>query len=86
MNTGNIIALLILTFVDKVISLFFNTLSRFVIVFLSRSKCLLISGLQSLSTVILDPRKIKSVINSIFSPSVFHEVMGLESNFVNSFN
>ena len=86
MTTGNIIALLILTFVDKVISLFFNTLSRFVIVFLSRSKCLLISGLQSVSTVILDPRKIKSVINSIFPPSVFHEVMGLESNFVNSFN
>ena len=64
------------TFVGKVISLLFNTLSRFVIVFLPKSKCLLISWLQSLTTVILDPKKIKSVTVSIVSPSIYHEVMG----------
>ena len=51
-------------------------LSRFVIAFLPRSKCLLISCLQSLSIVILEPKKIKSVIASTFSPSICHEVMG----------
>ena len=58
MTTGKTIALTRWTFVSKVMSLLFNTLSRFVIVFLPRSKCLLISWLQSLSTVILEPKKI----------------------------
>ena len=63
------------TFVSKVMSLLFNTLSRFVIAFLPRSKCLLISWLPSLSTVILEPKKRKSVTTSTFSPSICHEVM-----------
>ena len=67
--------LTIWTFVGKVIYLLFNTLSMFVIVFLSRSKCVLISWLQSLSSVILEPKKIKFGMVSIFSPSIFHEVM-----------
>ena len=58
------------------ISLLFNTLSRLVIDLLPRSKHLLISWLQSLSAVILEPKKIKSVTVSIFSPSICHEVMG----------
>ena len=57
-------------------SLLFSTLPGFVIGFLSRSKCLLISWLQSLSAVILEPKKRKSVIVSTFSPSIFHEMMG----------
>ena len=56
--------------------LLFNTLSRFVIAFLPRSKHLLISWLQSLSAVILEPKKIKSVIVYIVSPSICHKVMG----------
>ena len=64
------------TFVGKVISLLFNMLSVLVIAFLPRSKRLLISWLQSLSTVILEPKKIKSVTVSIVSPSICHEVMG----------
>ena len=76
MTTGKTIALTIQTFVSKVMSLLFNTLSRFVIAFLPRSKCLLISWLPSLSTVILEPKKRKSVTTSIFSPSIWHEVMG----------
>ena len=63
-------------FVGKVMSLLFNMLSRFVITFLPRSKCLLIPWLQSLSTVILEPKKIQPVPVSIVSPSVCHEVMG----------
>ena len=59
MTAGKIIALTILTFVGKVMSLLFNTLSRLVIAFLPRSKCLLISCLQSPSAVILKPKKIK---------------------------
>ena len=66
MTTGKIIALTIQTFVGKVISLFFNTLSRFVIAFLPRSKHLLISWLQLPSTMILEPKKIKSVTVSLF--------------------
>ena len=62
-------------FVGKVMSLLFNMLSRFVIAFLPRSRCLLISWLQSPSTVILEPKKIKSVTVSIVSPSICHEVM-----------
>ena len=61
MTTGKTIALTRWTFVSKVMSLFFNILSRLVITFLPRSKCLLIHGLQSLSAVILEPKKIKSV-------------------------
>ena len=57
-------------------SLLFKMLSVFVIAFLPRSKCLLISWLQSLSTMILEPKKIKSVIVSIVSRSICHEVMG----------
>ena len=57
-------------------SLLFNTLSRFVIAFLPRSKCLLISWPQSPSTVILEPQKLKSLIVSIVYPSICHEVMG----------
>ena len=57
----------------------FNMLSRFVISFPPRSKHLLISWLQSLSTVILEPKKIKSVTVSTFSPSIYHEVMGLDT-------
>ena len=55
---------------------FFNMLSRFVIAFLPRSKCLLISWLHSPSAVILEPKKVKSVTVSIVSPSLCHEVMG----------
>ena len=64
------------TFVGKVMSLLFKMLSRLVITFLSRSKWILISWLQSPSAVILEPRKIKSVTVSTISPSIRHEVMG----------
>ena len=76
MTTGKTIALTRWTFVGKVISLPFNTLSRLVITFLPRSKRLLISWLQSPSAMILEPKKIKSVTVSIVSPSICHEVMG----------
>ena len=76
MTTGKTIALTTWTFVGKVISLLYNTLSRFVIAFLPKSKCLLISQLQSPSAAILEPKKIKSVTVSIVSPSICHEVMG----------
>ena len=72
MTTGKTIALIIKTFVSKLISLFLNTLSRFVIFFLPRSKHLIISWLQSPSAVILEPRKIKS---DTVSPSICHEVL-----------
>ena len=75
MTTGKTTALNIRTFVGKMMSLLFNTFSRFVTVFLPRSKRLLISWLQSLSAVILEPKKMKSVTVPIFSPSVCHEVM-----------
>ena len=74
MTTGKTIALTIVIFVGKVMSLFFNMLSRFVIAFLSRSMCLLISWLQSPFAVILEPKKIKSITVSIVSPSICHEV------------
>ena len=67
MTVGKTIALTIWTFVGKVMSLLFNTLSRFVIAFLPRSKSLLILWLQSPSVVILEPKKIKSVTASTFS-------------------
>jgi len=79
MTTGKTIALTRRTFVGKVISLIFNMLSRFVIPFLPRSKHLLISWLQSPSTVILEPRKIKSLTVSIVSLSIYCEVMGSDS-------
>ena len=76
MTTGKTTALTRWTFVSKVMSLLSNTLSRLVIAFLSRSKCLLISWLQSPSAVILEPPKIKSVTVSIVYASICHEVMG----------
>ena len=76
MTTRKTIALTKWTFVDKVMSLLFNMLSRLVITFLPRSKCLFISLLQSPSAVILEPQKIKSDTVSTVSPSISHEVMG----------
>ena len=76
MTTGKTIALTRQIFVDKVVSLLFNMLSRLVITFLSRSKHLLISWLQSPSAVLLEPKKIKSVT---VSPSICHEVMGQDA-------
>ena len=76
MTTGKSIALTRWTFVGKLVSLLFNKLSIFVIAFLPRSKCLLISWLQSLSAVTLEPKKIKFLTLSIISPSIYHEVMG----------
>ena len=75
-TTGITIALTRWTFVGKVMSLHFNLLPRLVIAFLPRSKHLLISWLQSLSAVILEPKKIKSATVSTVSPSISHEVMG----------
>ena len=76
MTTGKTIALTRWTFVGKVMFLLSNMLSRFVITFLPRSKCLLISWLQSPSAVILEPKKIKSVTVYIFSPPIYHDLMG----------
>ena len=76
MITGKTIALTRRTLVGKVMSLLFNMLSRLVITFLPRSKCLLISRLQSPSAVILEPQKIKSDTVSTVSPSISHEVIG----------
>ena len=76
MSTGKTIALTIQTFANKVMSLLFNMLSRLVITFLPRSKCILISWLQSPSAVILEPKIIKSVTVSIVSPSICYEVVG----------
>ena len=78
MTTGKPIAFTGQTFARKVMSLLFNILSRFVIAFLPRSKCILISWLQSSSAVILEPKKMKSVTVSVVSPSICHEVMGLD--------
>ena len=79
MTTGKTIALTRQTFVDKVMSLIFNMLSRLVITFIPRSKRLLISWLQSPSAVILEPPKIKSDAVSIVFPSISCEVMGLDA-------
>ena len=76
MSTGKTIALTRWTFLGKVMSLLLNMLSRLVIAFLPRSKCLSISWLQSPSAVILESKKIRSVTVSIVSPSICHEVMG----------
>ena len=79
MTTGKTIALTRRIFVGKVMSLLFNMLPRLVITFLSRSKRLLISWLQSPSAVILEPRKIKSDTVSTVSPSISHEVIQLSN-------
>ena len=79
MTTGKTIDLTRQTFVGKVMFLLFNMLFRFVIAFLPRSKRLLISWLQSPSAVILEPKKIKSLIVSIVFPSICHEVVGLDA-------
>ena len=79
MTTGETIALTRWTFVGKEMSLLFNRLSRFAIAFLSKSKRLLMSWLQSLSAVILEPPKIKFLTVSIVSPSICLEVMGLDA-------
>ena len=78
-SKGKTITLTRQTFVGKVMSLLFNMLSRLVITFLPRSKCLLISWLQSPSALILEPRKIKSATVSTVSPFICHEVMGLDA-------
>src|SRR5574341_883786 len=79
MTTGKTIALTRQTFVGKVMSLLLNMLSSLIITFLLKSKCLLISWLQSPSAVILEPPKIKSATVSTVSPSSSHEVMGLDA-------
>ena len=79
MTTGKTIPSTRQTFVGKVTSLLFIMLSRFVIAFLPRSKHLLISWLQSPPTVILEPKKIKSVTVANFSASICHEVVGLDA-------
>ena len=76
MTTGKTIALKRWTFVDKVMFLLFNMLSRLVITFLPRSKRLLISWLQSPSAVILEPKNIESATAPTVSLSICHEVMG----------
>ena len=79
MTLGKTIVLTIWTFVGKVMSLLFNMLSMFVIAFPPRSKCLLTWWLQSLSAVILEPKKIKFATVSIVNPSICYEVMGLDA-------
>ena len=79
MTTGKIIALTRWTVVGKVIYLLLKMLSRLVIAFLPRSKCLLISWLELPSAVILEPKKIKSVTVSVVSPSISYEVMGSDA-------
>ena len=81
MTTGKTTTLTIWFLVGKEMSLLFNTLSRFVIAFLPRSKCLLISWLQSPSAVILEPKKIKSVTVSAVSPSICHDLSFLNVEF-----
>ena len=78
-TTAKTIALPIGTFVGRIMSLLLNTLSRFVIAFLPRSNHLLISWLQSPSTLILKPKNRKSVTNYNFSPPIFHVVMELDA-------
>ena len=74
MTTGKTIALTTQTFVGKLMSLLFNMLSRLLIDLLPKSKCHLISWLQSPSAGILEPKEIKSVTVSIVSPSIYHEL------------
>ena len=86
MTTGKTVALTRQTFVGKVMSLLFNMPSRFVIIFLPRSKPVLISWLPSPSAVILEPKKRKSVTVSTVSPSICHEVMGPDAMILVFFN
>ena len=86
MTTETTTALTSWTFVGKVMSLLFNTLSRFVIAFLPRSELLLISWQQSPSAVILESKKIKSLTVSIVSPSICCEVMGLDAMILSFLN
>ena len=86
MTTGKTIALTRWTFVGKVMSLLLNMLSRLAITFLPRSKCLLISWLQSPSEVILEHPKIKSLTVSAVSPSISHEVMGPDAMILSVLN
>ena len=79
MTTGKTLALTRQTFVGKLMSVLFNMLSRLVIAFLPRSKCLLISWLQSPSAVILEPKKINYLIVYIVSPSICHGKIGLDA-------
>ena len=79
MTTGKTVALNRQIFVGKVMSLLFNMLSSLVIAYLPRSKCLLISWLQSPYAVILEPKKIKSATVTIVSPSIYHKVTGLDA-------
>ena len=79
MIIGKTIALTRWNFVGKVMSLLFSMLYRLVIIFFPESKQLLISWLQTPSAVILEPKKVKSVPVSIVSPSVYHEVIGLDA-------
>ena len=79
MTTGKTIALIIWTFVGKVMSLLFNVLSNFVMALLPRSKRFLISWPQSLSAVILEPKTMDLDTVSTFSPSIYYEVMGLDA-------
>ena len=79
MTTGKTIALTRQTFIGKIMSLLFNMLSRFGIAFLPRNKCLLISWLQLPSAMLLEPIKVKSVTVSIVSPSICHQMMGLDA-------
>ena len=81
MTTGKTIALTRRTFVGKLMPLLFNVLSRLIIIFLPRSKCLLISWLQSTSAVILEPPKIMSDTVSTVSPSIFYELIGPDAMF-----
>ena len=74
MTIGNTIALTIWTFVTKVMSLLFNMLSRFVVAFLPKSKCLLVSWLQSPSALILEPKKIKSVTVGLFQGECYNDI------------
>ena len=86
MTTGKTIALTRQTFVEKVMSLLFNMLSRLIITFLPQRKHLLISWLQSTSAVILEPPNINSLTVSTVAPSICHEVMGpdaIELSFLN---
>ena len=76
MTTGKTTALTRRAFVGKVMSLLFKMLSRFIIAILPRNKCLVTSWLQSLSAVILEPKKMKSDTLSTFSSSICHEVIG----------
>ena len=86
MATEKAISLTTWAFVSKVMSLLFNMLSRFVIAFLPRSKCLLVSWLQSPTTVILERKKIKPATVSIVSPSICHEVMRARCHSLSFFN